>query len=307
MEYRSLGKSGLKVSEVGLGTNNIGGRTDEAASIDIIHRALELGVNLLDTAESYTQGHSEEIIGKAVKGKRHQTIIATKFGHPRSYGPNERGGSRNYLMKAVEGSLRRLGTDYIDLYYVHYPDPETPVGETLRAMDDLVRAGKVRYLGCSNFAAWQLCEAVWTSRLHHLLPFIAVESRYNLLDRSIEKELAPCCQAYGVSVVPWGPLAGGFLTGKYRRGQAGAGTRLATAPGLYGNVLTEANFARLEKLETFAREHGHSTGELAIAWLLAHPWLGSVIASATSIEQVEANVAAAQWKLQAEEAAVVNE
>lgn len=302
MEYRNLGKSGLKVSEIGLGTNAFGDRADEQVSISIVNYALELGINFIDTAEMYTQGRSEEIVGKALEGKRSQVVIATKFGHPVSVGPKERGGSRNYIMKAVELSLRRLHTEYIDLYYFHYPDTETPIEETLRAMEDLVRAGKVRYVGCSNFAAWQLCKALWTSKFRNLESFIALQSRYNVLDRSIEREVVPCCQKYGVGVVPWGPLSGGFLTGKYiRDGKRPEGTFLANPPPIYRDALSDTNFDKLAKLEVFAEERGHSVVELAIAWLLSHPWLGSVIAGATSIEQLSHNEAAAVWKLTTED------
>lgn len=302
MDYRRLGNSGLKVSVIGLGTNAFGSRADEQAAIKIIERALELGVNFIDTAESYTQGRSEEIVGKAIKGKRSQAIIATKFGHAMTVGPRERGGSRSYIIKAVENSLRRLSTDYIDLYYLHYPDTETPIEETLRALGDLVHAGKVRYLACSNFAAWQLCEAEWTSRLRHLEPFIAIQSKYNMLDRSIEEEIAPCCQAYGVGVIPWGPLASGFLTGKYAPSPE-VPARFSSSRGIYGDVFTKTNFDKLAHLETFAEERSHSVGELAVAWLLSHSWLGSVIAGATNAEQVSSNVAAGEWQLTAEDVA----
>ena len=298
MEYRRLGSSGLKVSEIGLGGNNFGARADEETSINIIKHALEMGINFIDTAESYAQGRSEELVGQAVNGKRSQVIIATKFGHPSSVGPDQQGGSRSYIMKAVDASLRRLKTDYVDLYYIHRPDAGTPIQETLRALDDLVRTGKVRYIGCSDFSAWQLCEALWTSKLNNLESFITVQSKYNLLDRSIERELVPCCQTYGIGVIPWGPLASGFLTGKYRRGQEiPAGMRLANPFPIYNNILTDANFDKLAKLEAFAKERGHSVGELAIAWLLSHPFLGSVIAGAMNVEQLSANVAAMGWKL----------
>ncbi|MFC2012704.1 aldo/keto reductase [Chloroflexota bacterium] len=302
MEYRRLGKSGLKVSEIGLGTNNLGGRTDEQTSINIISHALELGVNFIDTAELYTRGRSEEIVGKAVKRKRSQVIIATKFGYPGAVGPDQQRASRNYIMRAVDASLRRLNTDYIDLYYVHYPESETPIQETLRALDDLVRDGKVRYIGCSNFDAWQICEALWTSQYNNRESFITVQSRYNLLDRSIERELVPCCQTYGVGVIPWGPLASGFLTGKYRRSQKIA-ARAPLASPIYRDFLTDTNFDRIAKLKIFAKERGHNIGELAIAWLLSHPWLGSVIAGATSVEQLSLNATAASWKLTEEDAA----
>ena len=307
MEYRRVGQSGLKVSAVGLGSNTFGGgRADEQASVKIIEQALELGVNFIDTAESYARGRSEEIVGKAIKGKRSQAIIATKFGHPRTVSPREQGGSRSYIIKALEGSLRRLDTDYIDLYYLHFPDTETPIEETLRALYDAIQAGKVRYLGCSNFAAWQLGEAEWTSRLHHLEPFIAIQSRYNMLDRSLEEQVVPCCQAYGIGVVPWGPLASGFLTGKYATSQE-TPARFSSAAGIYGDVFTKANLARLAQLKTFAQERGHSVGELAVAWLLSRPWLSSVIAGATNAEQVSSNIAAGDWKLTAEEVAQLDQ
>lgn len=300
MDYRGLGKSGLKVSEIGLGTNAFGGRADEQTSISIINDALELGINFIDTAEGYTQGRSEEIIGKAVKGKRSQVVIATKFGYRTNIGPRERGGSRNYIIKAVDLSLRRLNTDYIDLYYLHSPDSETPIEETMRTMDGLISAGKVRYLACSNLAAWQLCEALWTSKFCNLESFIAVQSRYNMLDRGIEEELVLCCQSYGVGVVPWGPLANGFLTGKYQRNQE-IPERFTRTSSSYGDVHTDTNFNKLARLEVFAKERGHSVGELAVAWLLSHPWLGSVIAGATNVEQLSHNAAAVNWKLTTED------
>ena len=300
MNYRGIGKSGLKVSGIGLGTNAFGGRADEQTSISIINAALELGINFIDTAERYTQGRSEEIIGKAVEGKRSQVVIATKFGYRASTDPKERGGSRKHIMKAVDLSLRRLNTDYIDLYYLHHPDSETPIEETIRTMDGLVSTGKVRYLACSNLVAWQLCEALWTSKFYNLESFIAVQTRYNLLDRDVEEELVPCCQSYGVGVVPWGPLASGFLTGKYQRNQE-IPARFANTSSIYGDVHTDTNFDKLAELEVFAKERGHSIGELAVAWLLSHPWLGSVIAGATNVEQVSHNAAAANWKLTTED------
>lgn len=302
MEHRRLGKSGLKVSEIGLGGVNFGWTADEQTSINIIEHALELGINFIDTADDYTQGRSEEIVGKAVKGNRLKVVIATKFGFPTTVGPEEQRGSRNHIMKAVDCSLKRLNTDYIDLYYIHYPDTETPIDETLRAMDDLVRSGKVRYIGCSNFPAWRLSDALWTSKLHNLESFVAVQTSYNLLDRGIERELVPCCQTHGIGVIPWSPLASGFLTGKYRRGQEmPAGARLANQPSGSSRMLIDTNFDKLAKLEIFAQERGHSVGELAIAWLLSHPWLGSVIAGARRVEQLSLNVAAVGWKLTTED------
>lgn len=302
MEYRRVGRSGLKVSAVGLGTNAFGSRADEQTSIRIVLHALELGVNFIDTAESYTGGQSEEMIGKALKGKRQQAVLATKFGHVRTVGPKESGGSRSYMVKAMENSLKRLDTDYIDLYYLHYPDADTPIEETLRALDDLVSSGKVRYLACSNFAAWQLAEAALTSRVGNTAPFVAIQSRYNLLDRTIEQEIVPCCLKYGVGVVPWGPLASGFLTGKYEPTQETPG-RFSPTAGIYRDVFTQVNFEKVVRLKAFAADRGHTVGDLAIAWLLSRPWLSSVIAGATNAEQVTANIAAADWKLAPDEIA----
>ncbi len=306
MEYRNLGCSGLKVTALGLGGNNFGWWLDERTSMAVINHALELGINFIDTSDSYDKGRSEEYIGLALKGRRTQVIIATKFSSAMGEGPNERGGSRGYIMRAVEASLKRLSTDYIDLFQMHYPDPTTPMEETLRTLDDLVKAGKVRYLGCSNFAGWQLSESLWTSRALNLNSFATVQTRYNLLDRRIEKELVPCCRAHGVGVIPWGPLAGGILTGKFRRGEQPPppvpGARPAKAfSRMYSNLLTDENWKKLGKLDTFAQARGRKVGELAIAWLLAQPWVSAVIAGATRPEQLDANVAGASWKLTPEE------
>ena len=306
MEYRKLGNSGLKVSEIGLGTNTFGPRCDEKTSIAIVNQAVEAGINYIDTSNTYGRGDSEEFIGKAIKGQRSRVVIGTKFANPMGDGPNDRGGSRYHIMNALEASLKRLKTDYIDLYQMHVPDPTTPIEETLRTLDDLVRSGRVRYIGCSNFAAWQLCQALWTSKMNSLQSFITVQPRYHFLDREIEKELVPCCQAYNIGVIPWGPLAGGFLTGKYlRQEEPPPGARLSRTTSLYGPLFTEENWNTVAKLEGFAKERGHTVGELAIAWLLAKPWISTVIAGAREIEQVSANVAAGEWKLSAEEVAEV--
>ncbi len=311
MRYRQLGNSGLKVSEIGLGCDTFGqssaGNLDEQTSTAIVNHALELGINYIDTADVYGGGQSEEFIGKAVKARRSQVIIATKTGQPAGKGPNERGLSRHRIMTAVDASLKRLNTDYIDLYQGHWPDPATPIEETLRALDDLVHAGKVRYVGCCNYAAWQLCDALWTSRVNNLHSFVTVQVRYNLLDRGIEQEIAPCCQAHGIGVVPWYPLSAGFLTGKYRRGEPPPpGTRFAvdTRPGgqgLYAQILSDANFDKLDKLRDYASQRGHGVAELPIAWLLSRPWITTVIAGATKVEQVYANVSTAERKLSTDE------
>jgi aryl-alcohol dehydrogenase-like predicted oxidoreductase len=318
MKYRGLGKSGLKVSEIGLGSLEFGRRLNEQETISIINHALDQGINFIDTADVYSDGRSEEFIGKALKGRRARVIVASKFGLPTGDYPNDYGGSRAHIMDAINGSLRRLDTDYIDLYYIHWPDLATPIEETLRTLDSLVKAGKVRYMACSNFAAWQLAEALWTSRVNNLESFTGIQTRYNMVDRSIEPELVPCCQKYGVGVIPWGPLAEGFLTGKYQRGKPlPAGTRLGSPrsappprrlfagmsarPPAFASILTEANFDKLEKLQKFANERGHTVGELAISWLLSHSWLASVISGVTNPDQVSANVAAASWQLTEEE------
>jgi len=302
MEYRKLGNSGLKVSEVGLGGNNFGWWADEQASIPVVHAAIDLGINFIDTADIYDQGHSEEYIGEALKGKRTNVVIATKFANPMGEDANQRGTSRRYIMQAVEASLRRLQTDYIDLYQIHMPDATTPIEETLRALDDLIHEGKVRYIGCSNFAAWQLCEALWTSRTNNLHSFVSVQPMYNILARQVERELMPCCQDYGIGIIPYSPLASGFLTGKYRKGEKlPDGARLSGPDPRFQRMFTDENWNRLEKLENYAREREHTVGELAIAWLLAKPMMATVIAGARKVEQVTANVTAGDWKLTAEE------
>ncbi len=307
MKYRRLGKSGLEVSTVGLGTNNFGTRSvhpfhkgPEVAAA-VVDRALDLGINLVDTANTYGDGKSEEYIGRALKGKRHQAIIATKVSNPRGDGPNQAGNSRQHILTEVEGSLRRLDTDYIDLYQLHMRDVRTPMEETLRALENLVRDGKVRYLGCSNFAAWQVCEAVWTSRSLGLSPMCSVQPPYNMLNREVETELLPFCRTYGVGILPYYPVAHGFLTGKYRRGQSPPkGSRLASND---LNMLTDSNFDLLDELERFSQERGHSVLELAFAWLLGHPEVSSVIAGATTPEQIEGNAGSCEWDLDEKEMA----
>jgi aryl-alcohol dehydrogenase-like predicted oxidoreductase len=308
MEYKNLGRSGLQVSVVGLGCNNFGRRCDTAQTAAVVQKALEQGVTLFDTADIYgPRGMSEEYLGAALQGHRRDVIVATKFMGPMGEGPLWGGASRRYIFEAAEASLRRLGTDYIDLYQVHFPDVRTPIEETMRALDDVVRQGKVRYIGCCNFAGWQVVEAQWVARSQHLSPFVSAQNQYNLLDRRIERELVAACNAYGLGVLPYFPLANGFLTGKYRPGQPPpAGTRLAAAGPRAGQVLNEENFATLGKLEAFAQARSHSVVDLAIGWLASQPHVASVIAGATKPEQVEQNARAGEWRLTAEELAEVD-
>ncbi|HWE62002.1 MAG TPA: aldo/keto reductase [Chloroflexota bacterium] len=299
MQYRRAGNSGLKVSAVGLGTNNFGGRTEEDRSIAVIHRALDLGVTTIDTADSYSKGRSEEIIGRALHGRRYQAQILTKVNKPMGAGPHDRGLSRTHIIAACEASLRRLQTDFIDLYQMHDWDPETPLEESLRAFDDLVRAGKVRYIGCSNFAAWQLVLALWTSDKRGYVPFVSVQPEYNMFERTVEAELLPACEALGAGIIPYFPLASGLLTGKYRAGEpVPEGTRFYGSERLR-QQLTDERLEKVAQLEEIARAHGKTVGQLAIAWLLARPVVCTVIAGATRPEQVEENAGAAEWQLDA--------
>ncbi len=309
MEHKNLGNSGLRVSVVGLGCNNFGRRCDQAATTAVVEKALDSGVTLFDTADVYGPGGlSEEFLGVALKGKRRDAIIATKFMGPMGEGTLWSGASRRYIFDAIDASLKRLDTEYVDLYQIHFPDVNTPIAETMRALDDVVRSGRARYVGCSNFAGWQVVEAQWVARSGHLSEFVSAQNQYNLLDRRIERELVPAASAYGMGVLPYFPLASGFLTGKYKQGEAPPeGTRLAAGGGMADRVLNEGNFETLQKLESFAESAGHTMLELAIGWLASQPHVSSVISGATKPEQVEQNVAAGEWKLNAEEMAKVNE
>jgi aryl-alcohol dehydrogenase-like predicted oxidoreductase len=304
MEFRSVGHSGLRVSLAGLGCNNFGGRIDEEATRVVVSAALDAGITLFDTADIYGGSRSEEYLGRALGSHRAEIVVATKFAMPMGDGPYEAGGSRRYVMRAVEASLRRLGTDYIDLYQMHAPDPTTPIEETLDALNDLVHQGKVRYLGSSNFSGWQIADADWTARSRGSERFVSAQNEWSLLRRAVEREVVPACRQFGTSVLPYFPLAGGALTGKYRRGEpAPAGTRLA---GDTGRWLSDANFARIEALSGFACEHGRSVGELAQAWLASQPVVCSVIAGATRPEQVRENVAALEWRLSSDDLRAVD-
>jgi aryl-alcohol dehydrogenase-like predicted oxidoreductase len=307
MEYRQLGSAGVRVSVIGLGTNRFGADNVPQEAVDrIVDTALDLGINLVDTADIYTGGRSEETLGQTLKGRWDRVVLATKFVMATGEGPNDRGASRYHAMNALEASLRRLQSDHVDLYYVHRWDVDTPIEETLRALDDAVRAGKVRYVGASQFSSWQLAHSNLLAEVRGWNPFVVLESHYHMLERDAERELLPCCRAHGVGFVPYFPLAGGFLTGKYQRGRpAPPGSRGETSSYVQG-YMTEANYDRLEKLSAWAAARGRSLNELAEAWLLAHPEVCSVISGATSPEQVAANARAADWRLAAEELEEVN-
>jgi aryl-alcohol dehydrogenase-like predicted oxidoreductase len=297
MEYRRLGGSGLKVSVIGLGGNTFGRYTDAAETAEIIHAALDAGVNFFDTADIYNAGVSEEHIGQALEGRRDQAIIATKAGMRMGEGPNDAGASRQHLIASVEASLKRLRADHIDLYQIHRDDRETPLEETLSALDALVRAGKLRYIGCSNFDAWRMIQALWTSDRRSWASFVSVQPEYNILNREIERELVPACLEFGVGVIPYSPLAGGVLTGKYTPGQpAPEGTRGYNNP-RFAERLRSGAVENTARLNAWAQSHGHTVGELALAWLVARPAVATVIAGVTSQKQVAANVVAADWRL----------
>jgi len=303
MRFKTLGNSGLKVSVVGLGCNNFGMKIEQAAADAVVHKALDLGITLFDTADIYgNKGGSERMLGHALGGRRKEIVLATKFGLAMEDGEYMKGGSRRYIMQAVEASLKRLNTDYIDLYQMHFPDPATPIEETISALDDLVRSGKVRYVGCSNFAGWQLVEAHYIAREHGLAPFVSAQNHYNLLDRKIEFELVPAANKYGASILPYFPLASGMLTGKYRRGGNGPEDgRLTVAAAMGKNLLTDANFDIVDKVTAFAEAKGKTMLDAAIGWLASQDHVASVIAGATKPEQVEQNVKAGTWEMTAEE------
>lgn len=301
MTYRPLGDSGLMVSAVGIGCNAFGRRVDLDGVRDILAAARDTGVTLLDTADIYgaPPGASEELLGAALQGQREEFVVATKFGmdmqgaNGADFGARA---SRRYVRRAVEASLRRLQTDHIDLYQLHEPDGVTPIEETLSALTDLVREGKVRYLGCSNVDGWQVADAAWTARTAGLEGFVSVQNRYSLLDRALEAEVAPACEEFGLGILPFFPLEYGLLTGKYRRGEgAPAGSRAALDPSRAG-WLERADWDRIEAVEGYAEERGLSPLDVAIAGLAAQPAVASVISGATSGDQVRTNAAALRWE-----------
>jgi aryl-alcohol dehydrogenase-like predicted oxidoreductase len=303
-----MGTSGLRVSLLGLGCNNFGLRIDTEAARTVIHKALDVGITLFDTADVYgNKGGSETCLGKFLGDRRKDIVIASKFGSPMDDSGMRQGGSRRYIMSAVEQSLRRLRTDWIDLYQLHRQDPDTPLEETLRALDDLVRQGKVRYLGVSTTPAWKVAAMQWTARHHGLNPLVACELEYSVLVRDAEREHVPALRAHGLGLLPYYPLASGLLSGKYQRGAAmPEGGRITRGARYANRFLTEANWRKVEALEAFAVSRGQSLLALALGWLAAQPVVPSVIAGATSAEQVEANARAIAWRLDASDLATID-
>jgi aryl-alcohol dehydrogenase-like predicted oxidoreductase len=306
MQFRNLGRSGLRVSLVGLGCNNFGGRIDDEATRKVVDAAIEHGITLFDTADIYGEkAGSERVLGEVLGARRKDIVLASKFGMKMFHGGH--GGSRRYIMSAVEESLTRLKTDWLDLYQFHTPDPLTPIEETLRALEDLVTEGKVRYVGCSNMPAWQVADAQWSARDLRLAGFASAQDEYSLLKRGAEKDLIPALGHYGMGLLPYFPLANGALTGKYRRNAPMPdGARLTKLPERAGQIFSEANWVKIEALTDFCEARGRTLVELAFSWLAAQPVVSSVIAGATRPEQIAANVKAADWALTADDLAEID-
>ncbi|HEX3842161.1 MAG TPA: aldo/keto reductase [Acidimicrobiales bacterium] len=310
MEIRKAGRSGLGLSVAGLGCNQFGTTLDGDASAAVVEQALAEGITHFDTADSYGRGASEEFLGAALGKRRDEVMVATKFSSPGGgQGPYQRGASRSWVLRACEASLRRLNTDYIDLYYLHFPDPATPVEETLKALDDLVRQGKVRYIACSNFSGWQIADAEHLARELGTERFVVDQGNWSLLVREVETEVIPACRHFDLGFVPFFPLAAGLLTGKYRSGQPfppeARLTRNADSP-FYARLLTEENLEKVERLSAWAQERDRSMVELALSWLAGRPEVTSVIVGATRPDQVSANVAAMGWQLTEDDYAAVD-
>ena len=302
MEYRQLGNSGVRVSVIGLGANRFGSQNVPQVEVNrIIDAAVDLGINFIDTANNYTGGQSEETLGQALSGRGDKVVLATKFSFPRKDGPNTWGTSRYHLMQAIEGGLRRLRTDHVDLYYVHRWDDTTPIEETLRALDDLVRMGKVRYIGASAYASWQLAHANVLAELRGWTTFVALQCEYNMLQRDVEREVLPYCRAHRVGFVPYHPLAGGFLTGKYQQAEPPPPGSRGERDSYVQRCMTDRNYEVVRKLAAWADLRGRKMNELAQAWLLAQPRVCSVITGATKVEQVLSNAEGAKWTLTADE------
>jgi aryl-alcohol dehydrogenase-like predicted oxidoreductase len=313
MHLRNIGESGLRVSTVGLGGNNFGGRLNAAETRAVVHKALDLGVTFFDSADTYGKrgggetGSAEIVLGQALGARRKDIVLSTKFGHAMDAAEKLKGASRRYIMHAVEASLQRLNTDWIDLYQLHAADSLTPIDETMRALDDLVKQGKVRYIGCSGISPWRFVDANWTARSLGLARFISLQQEYSLVNRNIEADVVPAARAHGISILPFYPLASGLLTGKYKPGVAPPpGSRFANPSRFETRFQTEETARKVEALTKFAEAREHTLLELAMSWLAAQPFIGCVIAGATAPEQVEANVKAASWKLSGEELAAID-
>lgn len=312
MEYRFLGRTGVKVSPLCLGTMNFGGRTDEKEAAAIINHAIESGINFIDTANVYGhdpanfefgRGRSEEIIGRALKqnGKRSQIVLATKAHFPMSNDPNAQGSSRRHLIEQCEASLQRLQTDVIDLYQLHHPTNDVPIDETLRALDDLIHTGKVCYIGTSSFAAWQIMESLWVSKEWGFNRFVCEQPVYNLLDRRVERELIPMAQTYGLAIIPWSPLAGGLLTGGYRRGQAAPSDSRYDAFWKQPSYLTDVVFDVLDVVEALAKEKNVTPAQIALRWCMDQPGVTSPIIGPRTLDQLKNNLGALEGALSSED------
>lgn len=301
MEYRNLGKSGVKVSEVGLGTDQFGRRVDKDTVKRIVDVTLDSGINFIDTANIYGRGLSEEYLGAALMGRRREVVLATKGRSPMGEGPNERGASRYHLMRALEDSLRRLRTDHVDLYQIHRFDETCPMEETMRVLDEMVRSGKVRYIGASNYQSWQICRSNDLAESYGWAPFVTIQPHYHMLERDVEREIVPYCRAFNVGILPYFPLAAGFLTGRHKPGaEPPADTRAAAGGGARRYICryaTAENYGIIGRLTAWAGERGHTLVELAIAWLLGEPLVCSVIAGVSKVEHVVPNARAGEWKL----------
>ena len=307
MEYRQLGNSGVRVSVIGMGTNRFGNKMGQAEVNDVIDAAVDLGINFIDTADVYADSQSEATLGHALKGRWDKFVLATKVYFKTGDGPNDYGASRYHIMNGVEASLRRLQSDHIDLYQMHRWDTHTPIEETMRALDDLVSSGKVRYIGASAYAAWQLAQANMLAEMRGWTRFVTVQSHYHMLEREVEKEVIPYCQAENVGFIPYFPLAGGFLTGKYTREEGAPEGSRGESSQYVQNYMTDVNYTKVEKLTAWAEAREHTMAELAHVWLLAQPQVCSVISGLTRLEHLQQNAKAADWQLTAEEVDEIND
>lgn len=306
MEYRQLGQAGVRVSVIGMGTNRFGSVVTQEMVNNIIDRAIDLGVNFVDTADVYTESDSETTLGNALKGKWDKFVVATKGYFPTGEATNDKGASRYHIQNAVEASLRRLQTDHIDLYQMHRWDEHTPIEETMRTLDDLVSSGKIRYIGASAYASWQLAKANLLAEMRGWEPFVTVQSHYHMLEREVENEVIPYCEADGIGFIPYFPLAGGFLTGKYKRDEAAPEGSRGESSEYVQAYMTDENYSKVEQLTAWAEARDHTMAELAHVWLLAQPTVCSVISGMTKMSHLEANAKSADWSLTAEELDEVN-